>query len=844
MAAERNEVKLQDDELAGGSKDEQVAEGKETLHYDAFISYRHSDLDKFVAENLHKMLEAYRMPAEVLKKRKGMKSKIERVFRDKEELPLASNLNDPIMEALHNSDWLIVICSPRLRESVWCKKEIETFIGLNGREKVLAVLIEGEPEESFPEELLFRKEIVTQPDGSTEEITIPVEPLAADVRGKNKKEILKNMKAELLRILAAMFHMNYDDLRQRHKEQEHKRKMRYMTLGAAVCFLVSLVSIGIALQMNYKNKMIQGLSDHIHIQNTFMKEEQARSMADKALQYLEEGDRESAIQYAVWASTEYDSLTMPYTEEAQYALAESLGIYDTGEIYKAKYQFETMGVITHMDVAQDRNTLLLLDDSGTVTLYDVKAREVILELYADEHYISAKEGYAFLPNGCFAYWNGSNQVAVFNMATRSVQKELKDVTVCGMIADETGRYFAVEDYANQYTVYDGATLECIGRTPDLGDNAGEAWIDSEGILTYAYPYNSNRNHRIHFIDCKTMLELSSMELENVWIEHIATEGNMAYMLATRYSSELRTNICLVYGIDTVTGQIIWENSQIGCVGESITLPACEIKEELLLLTEHNATLIDMKTGETTYEKILNSKPVAAFKTLESNTFEYFCADGTVMLLTAGINNDFPMTTSFDCKTQNNLGYQLIESGVVVLPEQSNRITIYKAEQAEGVTVSDKKEIAQPVCYYDETAQTYAKEYGLEQADFVRTLFFDPDKQYVFASYWNNDFIIYDTDLEAIVCTLEDCDIMCGYWAMGNGQNMYLKGEKGGYILSYNYKMFMHIPYMTGLDLEQNKVYLQPYSTIYEAPIYTSVDLLRLAGPYMEGEISETQESEG
>ncbi len=60
-------------------------------------------------------------------------------------MPLTSDLNDPIMAALHNSEWLIVICSPRLRESLWCKKEIETFIELHGREHVLVVLIEGEP---------------------------------------------------------------------------------------------------------------------------------------------------------------------------------------------------------------------------------------------------------------------------------------------------------------------------------------------------------------------------------------------------------------------------------------------------------------------------------------------------------------------------------------------------------------------------------------------------------------------------------------------------------------------------------------------------------------------------
>jgi hypothetical protein len=30
--------------------------------YDAFISYRHCELDKFVAENLHRILESYDLP--------------------------------------------------------------------------------------------------------------------------------------------------------------------------------------------------------------------------------------------------------------------------------------------------------------------------------------------------------------------------------------------------------------------------------------------------------------------------------------------------------------------------------------------------------------------------------------------------------------------------------------------------------------------------------------------------------------------------------------------------------------------------------------------------------------
>ena len=98
------------------------------LKYDAFISYRHLDPDGFAAERLHKKLESFRVPASVRKKFPNVPKKISRVFRDQEELPLASNLADPITEALINSDNLIVICTPKLKESKWCLQEIDTFI--------------------------------------------------------------------------------------------------------------------------------------------------------------------------------------------------------------------------------------------------------------------------------------------------------------------------------------------------------------------------------------------------------------------------------------------------------------------------------------------------------------------------------------------------------------------------------------------------------------------------------------------------------------------------------------------------------------------------------------------
>lgn len=81
-----------------------------SVHYNAFISYRHSPVDSKIAAEIQRRLEHFSVPRPIQKK-SGIK-KIDRIFRDKEELPITSDLNDDISEALDNSDFLIVICSP------------------------------------------------------------------------------------------------------------------------------------------------------------------------------------------------------------------------------------------------------------------------------------------------------------------------------------------------------------------------------------------------------------------------------------------------------------------------------------------------------------------------------------------------------------------------------------------------------------------------------------------------------------------------------------------------------------------------------------------------------------
>ena len=109
-----------------------------TYTYDAFISYRHMLPDKAVAKKLHTLIETYRIPTDV-RKTSGRK-KMGRVFRDEEELPLATSLSENIRIALENSQWLIVVCSPSLLESRWCMFEIDYFLSLGRRDRILLVL--------------------------------------------------------------------------------------------------------------------------------------------------------------------------------------------------------------------------------------------------------------------------------------------------------------------------------------------------------------------------------------------------------------------------------------------------------------------------------------------------------------------------------------------------------------------------------------------------------------------------------------------------------------------------------------------------------------------------------
>ncbi|WP_339121975.1 toll/interleukin-1 receptor domain-containing protein [Fusobacterium nucleatum] len=240
---------------------------KKKYKYDAFISYRHIEPDLTIAEILHDMIEKFNIPKH-LRTVSNDGSLIDdkhvfRVFRDREELS-TKDLSTMIEEAIANSENLIVICSKRTSLSPWCRKEVQLFKRIHGANNIIPVLIEGEPDESFIDELKNLKATFINSENVEEEKNI--ELLAADIRPDEVKspsfkgyEILQNSKdpkldeltkksldilkkSEIYRIVASMLNVNYGDLKLRHQERYLKRII-YTSVAASIAMLIFVVSV-------------------------------------------------------------------------------------------------------------------------------------------------------------------------------------------------------------------------------------------------------------------------------------------------------------------------------------------------------------------------------------------------------------------------------------------------------------------------------------------------------------------------------------------------------------------------------------------------------------------------
>lgn len=220
----------------------------EGYRYWAFLSYSHSDnreTGRKWADWLHEAFETYRMPDSLIGKegRMGMKipERIYPVFQDEKELPTQADLGCALEAALRESFFLVVLCSPRSSASVWVNEEILLFKKLGREDRILPLIIDGEPNasepgkegfpaasECFPVGLRYKIGTDGRPD-----LTRRTEPIAADIRGDDGSqprftdvECIPLLEREKLRLIAGISGVGFDQLIQRDRQREVLRALR------------------------------------------------------------------------------------------------------------------------------------------------------------------------------------------------------------------------------------------------------------------------------------------------------------------------------------------------------------------------------------------------------------------------------------------------------------------------------------------------------------------------------------------------------------------------------------------------------------------------------------------
>ncbi|HEX4895782.1 MAG TPA: toll/interleukin-1 receptor domain-containing protein, partial [Solimonas sp.] len=203
----------------------------------AFISYSHAD-DAW-GRWLHRALESYRIPR-ALVGQPGLHGPVPRrlfpVFRDRDELSSSAELGSAIEAALRAARCQVVICSPHAAASRWVNEEIRSFKRLGRQDRILALIVDGEPHaseqpgsgrpECFPVALRQHWGSDGEPDGQ------PAEPIAADLRpGRDSR------RDAVLKLVAGILGLNLDALRQREKVRARWRATGVAALGLGVIAL-------------------------------------------------------------------------------------------------------------------------------------------------------------------------------------------------------------------------------------------------------------------------------------------------------------------------------------------------------------------------------------------------------------------------------------------------------------------------------------------------------------------------------------------------------------------------------------------------------------------------------
>ncbi len=202
-----------------------MSEGKK---YWAFISY--SSKDRKWGQWLHRRMENYLIPSDFRGKElfdgAVLGKSLRPVFRDRDELSGSADLGGAIHEALAGSHFLVVLCSKNSAPSRWVNQEIEDFQKQGKGDRILALILDGEPNAANPEEECFPPSL-----------RYPAEPIAGDLRKEGDGKA-----RGFLKILAGITQVGFDDLYRRHERNMARKRTIIGCIAFGLIIFFSVLS--------------------------------------------------------------------------------------------------------------------------------------------------------------------------------------------------------------------------------------------------------------------------------------------------------------------------------------------------------------------------------------------------------------------------------------------------------------------------------------------------------------------------------------------------------------------------------------------------------------------------
>ena len=195
--------------------------------YFAFISYSHKDSE--LAKWLQHEFEHYELPS-TLNGRKNLPESFRPIFRDEDELA-GGELKPQISEALADSEYLIVVCSPNSAQSVYVDREIREYIALSkeNKRRIFPFIIDGKPhqDEEHKKSECFPKTLLELSNDKTD----PIELIAGDIKATGRdhafvKILAGTLKEKDIRFADLWDRYAIDKAEQERKEREQKEKLQ------------------------------------------------------------------------------------------------------------------------------------------------------------------------------------------------------------------------------------------------------------------------------------------------------------------------------------------------------------------------------------------------------------------------------------------------------------------------------------------------------------------------------------------------------------------------------------------------------------------------------------------